>query len=336
MTDDVTHMWVWPEGTAFTSSADGLINDTWLAHSAGQLVGVLQRLNTDIFVPQVHEDIAAVTEHVASQGLLTPRLIPSRAGTLWATVNGGVWRRLSPVGERTQHQLNSPAQAEEAGRLVGRFHSALSGFEWSFRSVRAGAHDTDAHMLALQEAVGTHRSHRLFDAVAPLAERIVATWQTWGGHKALPKRVIHGDLKVSNLRWQGESAVAVIDLDTMQMGTLAVELGDAFRSWCNPAGENVAEAVFDLDLFCGAIAGYQQTGSATVGELAAIVPGIERIAVELAARFARDALLECYFGFDPAFGPRGEHNLLRARGQLSLALSVRAQRQAAQALIRPV
>ena len=44
-------------------------------------------------------------------------------------------------------------------------------------------------------------------------------------------------------------------------------------------------------------------------------------------------LEESYFGFDPAFGGRGEHNLLRARGQAALAASVRAQRGEAEAVL---
>ena len=57
----------------------------------------------------------------------------------------------------------------------------------------------------------------------------------------------------------------------------------------------------------------------TDAEWAALVPGAERIALELSCRFALDALDESYFGWNPRFGGRGEHNLLRARGQAALA-----------------
>ena len=49
--------------------------------------------------------------------------------------------------------------------------------------------------------------------------------------------------------------------------------------------------------------------------------------------FAQDALAECYFGWNAAFGGRGEHNLLRARGQASLAASVRARATEARRLV---
>ena len=328
---DVRQHWVWPPQTVFTSSEDGLINATWLARGAGQLLGVVQRLNTGIFVPEVHEDIQAVTTYLAQAGLLTTKLVPTTAGDLWATTSSGVYRRLTPVGHSTIHALSSASEAQSAGRLVGRFHTALTGFEHDFRSVRAGAHDTHAHMAGLASAVQAHSNHRLYDQVAPLAERIAALWQSWDGELDGPKRVIHGDLKVSNLRWTDGEAVAVIDLDTVQISTLAIELGDAFRSWCNRSNESDANSVFDVDLFAAAIRGYAEVVTPVPEEWQAIVPGIERIATELAARFARDALEECYFGFDSAYGTRGDHNLLRAMGQLSLAESVRAQRAAAEA-----
>jgi hypothetical protein len=47
--------------------------------------------------------------------------------------------------------------------------------------------------------------------------------------------------------------------------------------------------------------------------------GVEWVSLELAARFAPTPCFESYFGWDPArFPGRGEHNLVRARGQWSL------------------
>ena len=53
-----------------------------------------------------------------------------------------------------------------------------------------------------------------------------------------------------------------------------------------------------------------------------LADAIPNIALELAARFARDALEERYFAWDAdAFAHAWQHNLQRARGQISLALS---------------
>ena len=151
----------------------------------------------------------------------------------------------------------------------------------------------------------------------------------------MPSRIIHGDLKISNLRYQGPDAIALVDLDTLQDGGLDAELGDAMRSWCNPHAENVQDARFDIAIFRAAMEGYADAASGvSEDEWMSIGAGAERICWELAARFAADALNESYFGWDPAFGTRGEHNLLRARGQANLARSVRNQRAELDGMLR--
>ena len=60
-------------------------------------------------------------------------------------------------------------------------------------------------------------------------------------------------------------------------------------------------------------------------ELASLALGIERLCVELASRFAADALRESYFGWNrDLFETAGAHNLSRTRGQLSLHDQARA------------
>ncbi len=115
-----------------------------------------------------------------------------------------------------------------------------------------------------------------------------------------------------------------------------MELGDAMRSWCNPLPEDALDARFDVALFSAAMQGYAAgAGGArpTDEEWDSVVPTTERIALELAARFAKDALEEAYFGWDERFGGRGEHNLARATGQARLAQRIAEQRSAAEASV---
>jgi hypothetical protein len=236
-------------------------------------------------------------------------------------------------GDRTIHKITDRRDAFEAAGLAARFHAAVRDMDWTFRSVRAGAHDTPRHMHLLEGSLARYGSHRLFDDVAALAQQILERWRGWDGSRLLPQRVIHGDLKISNVRFLGDRAHCLIDLDTMARDTLDVELGDAMRSWCNPASEDALETEFDLGTFESAMLGYAagvgETEGPSAEEWAGIVSGIERVTLELAARFARDALEESYFGWNERFGTRGDHNLLRARGQLALARSLRDKRDAA-------
>ncbi len=316
----------------------GLINQTFVVRGRQRPLAVLQRLNGNVFSPEVNEDIEAVTRHLQAKGLATPLLRRTREDRLWYRDDEeAVWRVLSWVGDRTIERIWSSDEAASAGELVARFHAATVDLEWEFRSVRGGFHDTERRMQELQQSLAAHPTHRLAARVAPIADAICRAWDCWESPGGLPTRTVHGDLKISNVRFRGDRAWALIDLDTVGRGTLDAELGDAFRSWCNPARED-APARFDADLFAAGIRGYASAASDVAAEeWDAIVPGIERIALELAARFAADALEECYFGYDADhFATRGDHNLARAQGQLELARDVRAARPAAEELVRAV
>lgn len=319
--------WIWPPGAEPMAVDGGLINETVGVGVRGRLIAVLQRLNTGIFKPVVHEDLDAVTRHLAAKGMATPRLVPTQTGPLWhEDPDGGVWRVLTPVGDRTIHAVRDVADARAAGALVARFHGATADLVWDFRHVRPGAHDTAGHLDGLRTALMIHRDHRLYGQVARLADELLDAWDAFGGVPELPTRVIHGDLKISNVRFQGPDAVALIDLDTLARGRVDEELGDALRSWCNPASEDAVASRFDLDVCAAALDGYRSESALAPEEWASIGSGVVRICLELSARFARDALEERYFGWNPAHGTRGDHNLLRARGQASLLRSVLAQR----------
>jgi len=340
--DRIVDAWCWEAAPTVRELSGGLINTSYRVEVEAQPVAALQRLNTSVFDAAVHEDIEAVTSHLEARGIPTPRLIRTRAGGIDHDAGAdGIWRVLSWIGDRTVHKVADPEDAHSAAALVARVHGALADFAVPFRSVRDGPHDTMAHMRRMRLAMDRGSGHRLADAVGPLAEEVEECWCTWDGSLEGASRVIHGDLKIANVRFQGSKALALVDLDTFQVGNLAVELGDAMRSWCNPATEDSARSVFDLGVFEASMRGYAQ-GAAASGappsddEWDAIVPGVERIALELTSRFLRDALEERYFGFDPRFGGHGEHNLLRARGQLHLAHEVRRQRAAADQILARV
>lgn len=334
--EQILAAWEWPSGVTVEPVEGGLINTTWWVKGGGATLAVLQRLNTKIFRGVVHEDIEAVTARLAERGVETPRLVRTRAGGLWhEPAADEVYRCLTLVGDRTLVKTTSARDARSAARLLGRWHAAVRDLDWAFRMVRPAVHDTARHFGKLREVLESHRGHRLYDDVARLADEILAGWSP-SDAAPMPVRVVHGDPKLANVRFRGDEAVALVDLDTTQRSTLPVELGDAMRSWCNPEPESSADGRFDVALFEAAMTGYAQGAGAdgvTDAEWAAVVGGVEQIGWELASRFAMDALAEQYFGFDPKYGGRGEHNLLRARGQAGFARSVRAQRAAAEAAL---
>jgi len=310
----------------------GLINHTFVVESPrGRFV--LQRLHP-IFGAEVHEDIEAVTAHLAEKGLSTPRLVRTREGALCTTEADGVWRILTFVEGHSVERVDSPARAASAGTLVGRFHAAVADLRHDFRFRRAGVHDTKRHFVLLDEALVTHVATPQHDVVSRLRDELRAGLASLPDLTVadLPKRVVHGDLKISNLLFDDAGAgVCLVDLDTLGEMILPHEMGDAWRSWCNPLGEDDPRARFDVALFDAAWRGYEaQMGeSLSPDERALLVPGIQTICLELSARFARDVLEDKYFGWNAArFPSRAAHNLVRAQSQASLYRSLTAQRPA--------
>jgi len=324
----VGEAWSTLRGAALEDCADaGLINHTWLVGAPPRYV--VQRVNP-LFAPSVHEDIEAVTAHLAAHGLDTPRLVRTDAGALCAVAaDGAAWRVLTFVPGVTVHKMDGPARAAAAGALVARFHLAVDSLDWQYRHVRPGAHDTALHMAKLEAAVQG-------GPALPVAEGILELWRRWPGRLDLPLRHAHGDLKLSNLRFNAEGrGLCLLDLDTLSHQPIDVELGDAWRSWCNPVGEDGTDTRLDRELLAAAVAGYRAVRPQGAEEAGGLVLAVERIALELASRFCRDVVEDCYFGWNSTkFPSRAAHNLHRATGQLNLARSAHAQRAAIEALFR--
>jgi Ser/Thr protein kinase RdoA (MazF antagonist) len=327
--DAVAALAAWQLDSAVVAPfGDGLINDTF-AVDAERGRFVLQRVHP-VFPPEVHLNIAAVTGRLLERGITTPELVATTNGALWHATHGEVWRLSTRIPGHSFNAVRTTRQAHEAAALLARFHAATADLPHTFVGMRTGVHDTAAHLAALERAVESHGDHRLHAEVAPLAAAIAAGARALPELGGLPEPVIHGDPKLNNVLFAGldgeasERAVCLVDLDTVGPGALHLELGDMWRSWCNLRGENERIAAFDLGVFEASLAGYASGRDApTVAEREALVYGLEWITLELAARFAADALAERYFGWDPRrFPARGEHNLVRALGQWTLHAQV--------------
>lgn len=318
-------------------ASTGLINQTWYACRADATACVLQRVNP-VFPAEVHHDIDVVTQHLRAKGMETPLLIATRTGRLWVEHEGAVWRALSFVDGASFDSLQSTAQASEAGRLLAAFHDALADLDHEFRNARLGVHDTDKHLQALRTTLAGGTDHPHFAAIAALGAEVLDLAATIGPLPRAPDRIVHGDPKISNVMFThaGDRALCLIDLDTLARMPIAFELGDAFRSWCNPKTEDASSSTFSMPLFAAAIEGYarRMAGRLEPAEWQSIPAATFTIAVELAARFCTDALNERYFRWDSHRYPSASaHNQARTRGQLNLARTIRTQRAALDATV---
>ena len=325
------------DGARLTRFESGLINDSWRVDTPDGATLVLQRVNP-LFPVAVNDDIDRLTRHLESRGVFTPRLVPTPQGGLTLVASGAVWRLMSFVPGITRDVVENDRQADEAGALLARFHVALSDLEHSFVNARPGVHDTPRHLEALRCALAEHAGHARFGEVAPLAEAILQIAAALPELPAAPDRIVHGDPKISNVMFDEltDDGLCLIDLDTVGPMPVILELGDAFRSWCNPRGEESRDAAFSVPLLRAATTGYAREARdfLSAQEWCCLPAATLTVTVELAARFAADALAESYFGWDPArYATACEHNQARARSQLGLARSILSQWPALEAVV---
>ncbi len=311
----------------------GLINATYSVKSAGVPIAALQKLHP-VFAASVNIDIEAISNVLASLGMTTPTLIRTVEGTCCAVHEDNVWRALSWVPGNCYGKIPSLKIAEEGAKLIARFHCALDGHDYQFQFKREGVHDTSAHLRKLRMAQCDGAES--IDGAESLRNDILKQAELLPELPELPSRIIHGDLKISNLLFDGDdTGLCLIDLDTMARGNIAYELGDALRSWANPQGENVACPVVDSAIVAAVAQGYasEYREVLSADEISSVITGLETVSLELAARFCVDLFEDCYFGWDQErFASRRIHNLMRAKGQLSLSRSVAKRRQELQEL----
>jgi Ser/Thr protein kinase RdoA (MazF antagonist) len=131
-------------GQPVSVQSGGLINRTFRVDGRRGAV-IVQRLHP-IFGGVVNEDIDVITAHLESKGLTTPRPVRTDAGALWVDDGeGGVWRALTFVEGQAFDRISSPAMAQEAGKLVAKFHLAVEDLDHDYRHVRTGVHDARRH-----------------------------------------------------------------------------------------------------------------------------------------------------------------------------------------------
>lgn len=302
----------------------GLINQTFRIEAESGLF-ILQKLHP-VFSPLVNEDIQAITNYLHSHDFLAPNLISTDSNEPCVREGADCWRMLSFIAGKTYHQIPALKHAFSAGMLLGRFHRLLIEWNYRYQSVRTLVHRTPTYLDTLERTLSHHKNSPYYAKASPIAHRLLTIARTLPDLWNLPLRHCHGDLKISNLLFNdSDEAICLIDLDTLGQMPWPIEMGDAFRSWCNPRGEDQANSQFDLDIYRASLDGYQSEvwEHWTSQERHALPMGIKMITLELCARFMTDIFEDCYFGWDSnRFESRQEHNWIRTLGQWTLFLDL--------------
>ncbi len=296
--------------------SSGLIHQTFeITTDQGQYI--MQRLHPVLSSLKIGEDILAVTRHLAAQKFLSPVCVLTKTGHVLAHDKKQVWRMQTKLPGKTFEKIQSLLMAREAGEIYARFHRIMDSLSYKFQSPLV-LHQTEKVFAKFLAITKKFQKSPLIEDVKTEVDFIKREFPKHLLPADLPKRVIHGDPKISNILFVGTKSRAIIDLDTCTRASVLVELGDAFRSWCGKQ-EDDPHNTFSLPLFRAAWRGYQRGagGYLTKKEIAFVTKAIGTITLELATRFLTDYFEDSYFGFDAKrYQSRRTHNLARCRGQL--------------------
>jgi N-acetylhexosamine 1-kinase len=309
------------EPWASASHAEGHINDTWFIDTDQRRRYVLQRINSHVFADPaaVAENTARVVAHIQRRAPnLVPPFVAARDGAASVNVAGSVYRMLGYVSGRSLDGLETAGQAEAAGAAFGAFQQALADYDRGrHRAPIPRFHELDVQLNGLDDVLSmpsTERHSAAANEIA-LAQRYR---ETVVAEDLGPFGMIHGDGKVTNLRFEvaSDRIVAVLDLDTVMWGALSWDFGDLVRSAGALGAEDDPNIEFSVERFRALCRGYVRGAGdlvdAPLRAALATVPGY--MTYMLALRFLID-----YLKGDPYFRVAyADHNLVRARCQLRL------------------
>ncbi len=307
---------------------------------------ILQRINSYVFKDpaQVMKNVEKVTRHISWKVLRrrknaagqTLTLYPARGGRNYINLpeEGGMWRCYNNIeGTHTYDVVENTRQAYQAGYAFGSFQELVSDMNpEDIRESIPDFHNTPKRFDALQKSAAVDAMHRVDSCKDEL--ELVQSWSSqfsklvdMQNNAELPTRITHNDTKINNvmLDEDTDSAVCVIDLDTVMPGLSLYDFGDMVRSATCMASEDekdLSKVRMEMPFFESLAEGYLDATHdfLTKAEVDMLAFSGWLITAEIAMRFLTDYLDgDKYFRCDYP-----EHNLVRARNQLALAKSIRA------------
>ncbi|WP_126651620.1 phosphotransferase enzyme family protein [Chryseobacterium aureum] len=255
--NEIVNAFIGTNNYKLTPITDGLINTTYLLEDQDQEKKfILQKINSHVFKqPEV-----IVNNHLMINEMLRTNdyhfqiiePIPSLDHKLLVEdVNGQPWRMLSFI-ENSVTFLTVPSlqTAFEAAKTFSCFLATVNteklpaiedslpnflNFEKRITDYKTALKDAQPHLKENAKA-----EIELTNQLLSLPDQ----WIHMEKNNQIPKRIIHADVKISNILFdQNHKPLAVIDLDTMMMAPVLYDFGTMIQSYTNTTKEDDGKAV---------------------------------------------------------------------------------------------
>ncbi len=308
---------------------------------------LVQNVNTYAFRRPVElmENIDKVTEHIRAKrpGKMALHFHHTADRKTYVIDGSNFWRMTNYVHSVTYNTVESPEIIRNAGMAFGEFQMQLADFDSAqLYETIPGFHNTRQRYESLLASVRANKAGRLEEAreelewLLSVQDRACTLTDLHNAGK-LPLRVTHNDTKINNVLFdpKDNSAMIVIDLDTVMPGLVGHDFGDAIRFAANFVEEDSPrydEAGVDMDIFRGFCEGFLQmtAGTLTDTEIDTLALSCFCLSAELATRFLADYLDgDLYFKTNSP-----DHNLVRTRCQIALAKDMLAKMEQMEQIVK--
>ena len=325
-----------------TPLGEGLINDTYLVHTAGVFAPdyVLQRINHVVFpdVEMLMRNIAAVTAHIRhkleQQGVqdinrrcLNFIRLRNDSQRNYIEAEGQYWRLMVFIEDSVTKQAVDAETSRAAGKAFGQFEAMLADIPAQLGEPIKDFHNMEWRLQQLKDAIAANKSGRadepevkeILKDIFDRADEYCKAERLYREGK-LPKRICHCDTKVDNILFdKDDNVLCVIDLDTVMPSFIFSDFGDFLRSAANTTVEDdpdLSKVSFNFEIFKSFTKGYLKGAASFITPIE-----IENLPFATAlfpymtlVRFIAD-----YINGDVYFHCKyPEHNLVRARTQFKL------------------
>ena len=293
---------------------------------------LIQNVNTYAFrAPvQLMENIDKVTEHIRAKkpGQVALHFHHTADRKTYVADGTNFWRLTNYIRSVTHNKVTSDKIIRNAGKAFGEFQMQLSDFDIrQLYETIPDFHNTRKRYEQLADAVEANPVGRVAGIQDELdflfsVKDIACKLTDMQMKGELPLRVTHNDTKINNVLFDpvDDSAMVVVDLDTVMPGLVGHDFGDAIRFAANREAEdseNLEQVGLDLGIFRAFAEGFLEmtANTLTANEIDTLADSCLTLTVELATRFLTDYVLG-----DPYFyTAHSLHNLVRTRCQIALA-----------------
>jgi len=331
------------EVNSITELTSGHINDTFLIKTYGTRNYVLQRINGYVFknAKQLILNKVTVSKYILSklqklseeeQDKRVLKFVETKEGFPYYKDEDGNYWNLSIFieGSKTFEIVETPEIAYEGGKLFGEFLNLTNGIETDqIVDILPNFHEMSFRYNQFYDSLKNVSEERLLmakDCIQQVNDlkNEMHILQNLKNEGKIPLRVTHNDTKISNALFdENNKGLCVIDTDTVMIGIIHYDFGDAVRTTCNTANEDEKDLSlvnFNIELYKAFTKGFLEKiyTQLTLFDIEHLALSCKTITFIMGLRMLTDFLNnDIYYKTTYNF-----HNLDRAKNQFKLVNSI--------------